>query len=125
MALRPSPRFSEIPMPANTPDNPDTPKTADNETAKRGAPSAPAAVTAPPPGALPLAWLGLAASAAWVLKSANPTWGVGVLCLCAGLISSFGARRRGRAPWPAFFTGLLPVGVALFFALLMLRPLLR
>ncbi|AJC22674.1 hypothetical protein [Pandoraea pulmonicola] len=108
----------------NTPDSPDAPKTPDNENARRGAPP-PAAVTAPPPGALPLAWLGLAASIAWVLKSANPTWGVGVLCLCAGLISSFGARRRGRAPWPAFFTGLLPVGVALFFALLMLRPLLR
>lgn len=79
----------------------------------------------PPPGSLALAWIGLLAAAAWVLKSPHPTWGVGVLCLCAALISTFGARRRGRQPWPAFFTGLLPIGVAMFFALLFLRPLFR
>ncbi|MFJ2993538.1 hypothetical protein [Pandoraea sp. NPDC087047] len=101
---------------------PEPQKTTDKA---RNAKPAPAPAAPPPPGAMPLAWLGLLASAAWVLKNSHPTWGVGVLCLCAGLISSFGARRRGRAPWPAFFTGLLPVGVALFFALLMLRPLLR
>lgn len=106
-------------MPANTPD---TPTPSDKS---RHAKPAPANVTPPPPGAVPLAWVGLLAAAAWVLKSPHPTWGVGVLCLCAGLISSFGARRRGRMPWPAFFTGLLLVGVALFFALLMLRPLFR
>ncbi|AKM29102.1 hypothetical protein AB870_01630 [Pandoraea faecigallinarum] len=100
---------------------PESRNTANRQDAKPAAVD----VTPPPPGAIPLAWIGLLAAAAWVLKSPNPTWGVGVLCLCAGLISSFGARRRGRAPWPAFFTGLLPVGVALFFALLMLRPLLR
>ncbi|AJP57904.1 hypothetical protein UC34_14825 [Pandoraea vervacti] len=105
-------------MSANTPEPQNT---ANDRNAKPGA----GGVTPPPPGAIPLAWVGLLGAAAWVLKSPNPTWGVGVLCLCAGLISSFGARRRGRAPWPAFFTGLLPVGVALFFALLMLRPLLR
>ncbi|MCI3206893.1 MULTISPECIES: hypothetical protein [Pandoraea] len=106
-------------MSANTPEPRDT--------ANKARQTKPAAVdvTPPPPGATPLAWIGLLAAAAWVLKSPNPTWGVGVLCLCAGLISSFGARRRARAPWPAFFTGLLPVGVALFFALLMLRPLFR
>ncbi|GAB3627941.1 hypothetical protein PTE30175_04660 [Pandoraea terrae] len=79
----------------------------------------------PPPGALPGAWLGLLASIAYVLKGAHPTLAVGILCLCAGLIAAFGARRRGKPAWPAFFTGLLPVGVALFFALLMLRPLFR
>ncbi|VVE51497.1 hypothetical protein PCA20602_04736 [Pandoraea capi] len=106
-------------MSANTPEPRDT--------ANKARQTKPAAVdvTPPPPGATPLAWIGLLAAAAWVLKSPNPTWGVGVLCLCAGLISSFGARHRARAPWPAFFTGLLPVGVALFFALLMLRPLFR
>ncbi|AKC71136.1 hypothetical protein [Pandoraea oxalativorans] len=103
---------------------PEPQKTSANATGNaRNKPAAD--VSPPPPGAIPLAWLGLLAAAAWVLKSPNPTRGVGVLCLCAGLISSFGARRRRRAPWPAFFTGLLPVGVALFFALLMLRPLLR
>jgi hypothetical protein len=112
-------------MPANTPDTPDAPDTANASDKSRNAKPAPANVAPPPPGATPLAWIGLVAAAAWVLKSPHPTWGVGVLCLCAGLISSFGARRRGRAPWPAFFTGLLPVGVALFFALLMLRPLFR
>ncbi|MGC7402505.1 hypothetical protein ACPWR0_01570 [Pandoraea pneumonica] len=100
-------------------DTPDTPR-------KTPSPASPAAaVKPPPPGATPLAWIGLLAAAAWVLKNPNPTWAVGVLCLCAGLISSFGARRKGRGPWPAFFTGLLPVGVALFFALMMLRPLFR
>ncbi|RRJ30429.1 hypothetical protein [Pandoraea apista] len=112
-------------MSANTPNTPDTPHTPDSSNKSRSTKAAPPRVTPPPPGAMPLAWVGLLAAAAWVLKSPHPTWGVGVLCLCAGLISSFGARRRGRMPWPAFFTGLLPVGVALFFALLMLRPLFR
>lgn len=107
-------------MPDKRPDLPENTNPAAPRTQAK-----PAGVTPPPPGALPLTWVGLLAAAAWVLKHPNPTWAVGVLCLCAGLISSFGARRRGRAPWPAFFTGLLPVGVALFFALLMLRPLLR
>lgn len=108
-------------MPTNTPDRPDTTNASDKS---RGT-HRPPADAMPPPGALPLAWIGLLGAAAWVLKSPHPTWAVGVMCLCAGLISSFGARRRGRKAWPAFFTGLLPVGVALFFALLMLRPLLR
>lgn len=111
-------------MAANSPDMPDTPDTPNARDKSRSANALPASIP-PPPGALPLAWIGLLASAAWVLKSAHPTWGVGVMCLCSGLISSFGARRRARSPWPAFFTGLLPVGVALFFALLMLRPLFR
>ncbi|VVD99557.1 hypothetical protein [Pandoraea terrigena] len=111
-------------MPANPPNRPDTPDTSYASDKPRSAKPSPVGAM-PPPGALPLAWIGLLAAAAWVLKSPHPTWAVGVMCLCAGLISSFGARRRGRGPWPAFFTGLLPVGVALFFALLMLRPLLR
>jgi hypothetical protein len=114
-------------MPANPPNKPGTPATpATSNTAdkSRSAKLSPGGAL-PQPGALPLAWIGLLAAAAWVLKSPHPTWAVGVMCLCAGLISSFGARRRGRGPWPAFFTGLLPVGVALFFALLMLRPLFR
>jgi hypothetical protein len=114
------PFLSKTAMSAKIPEPQKTNTNTSNKPAANAAPPAP-----PPPGAMPLAWIGLLAAAAWVLKSPNPTWGVGVLCLCAGLISSFGARRRGRAPWPAFFTGLLPVGVALFFALLMLRPLLR
>ena len=113
---------AQTPEPQNTTDKARNAKPAP---AAPATPATPATVSPPPPGAMPLAWLGLLASAIWVLKSPHPTWGVGVLCLCAGLISSFGARRRARAPWPAFFTGLLPVGVALFFALLMLRPLFR
>lgn len=81
--------------------------------------------TPPPAGALPAAWIGLLASIVYILKGAHPTFAIGALCLCAGLVASFGARHRGKSPWPAFFTGLLPIGIALFFALLMLRPLFR